>query len=795
VRHLDWRDAVLLAALLPLWLATLALSIREGLDNGHAIFPFSASSAASEAEYPYVLRVWRTPPKGFVLPPLEPGDRILSVDGTDMRGKTAVEGMSEVYGGGLKPVVFGVERGGEIRAVSVVPTPRIVRWWSILPSLLGLPFVATFLLLRAPHWPMRRLFFVGSICWCLFGTWFFMAGGWLAVVNDFLSDVSIAIAVGLTVHCAWTWPEAAPPLRPWQRALPWLLGSAMGGLGAYLSRHPSPPGGVLLDVHNGLLAVIMVGVVGALVWSARYASALERRQGKWILFGFFVAIVPHAAVLLADALGVRVHEVADLMVVTRLLLVAIPLGFLIAITASGFLDIDRLLSASATYTLLAIALVGGLLALMPILSGSLSSATGLSAGPSHAIVAFGLAAVTVPLYRVLHPRIEGVLFAERQALDRGFHALLEELDTLSGLEDLAKRAGETIDELMRPTSIAAYARSGDAFVPIYARGPAVPPAFAADSPLASALARRRAPLAATRWARGAEAATDPFDLAALQTLSVAVVIPVIRADALVAFLCLGAKRSGDVYTNGELALLGGVAEKVADALRRLDDTQLILEAQRLQEGLRQYVPGAVARGLAEGAGPERGEREVSVLFVDVRGYTALAAGKDPDEIFSAINRYTSEVSAIVDQHGGAVVEFHGDGLMAAFGALEAHPAKERAAVEAAREIAAAVPRLTGLGGSLTVGVGVATGSAYVGDIRSADRRIWSVIGNTTNLAARLQALTRDLAVAVAIDPVTRGSAGDVAEDFECHEGIALRGRSERLDVWTLGVGETLGQGG
>jgi adenylate cyclase len=152
-----------------------------------------------------------------------------------------------------------------------------------------------------------------------------------------------------------------------------------------------------------------------------------------------------------------------------------------------------------------------------------------------------------------------------------------------------------------------------------------------------------------------------------------------------------------------------------------------------------------------------------------------------------VSRYTDAVSRLVGERGGAVVEFHGDGLMAVFGAPQPLPAKERAAVDAARAVAGAVPRL-GLeldGAPLSVGVGIATGLAYVGNIHSADRVIWGALGNTTNLAARLQAMSRELAAAIVIDAPTFQRAKQEAGDFVDQGELPIRGRSEAQRVYAL----------
>ena len=86
---------------------------------------------------------------------------------------------------------------------------------------------------------------------------------------------------------------------------------------------------------------------------------------------------------------------------------------------------------------------------------------------------------------------------------------------------------------------------------------------------------------------------------------------------------------------------------------------------------------------------------------------------------------------------------------------------------------------------LAVGVGIATGKAFVGNIQAVDRLIWSAIGNTTNLAARLQALTRELDAAIVIDSATWRDAGEAGSAFAKHPDTAIRGRALTEDVYAL----------
>jgi len=291
-----------------------------------------------------------------------------------------------------------------------------------------------------------------------------------------------------------------------------------------------------------------------------------------------------------------------------------------------------------------------------------------------------------------------------------------------------------------------------------------------------------------RWLRRRAAGLSSSDRAVLDSLGAAVLVPTHRGDLLDAFICLGQKRSGDIYTATDLTHLTAVAERVSGELRRFDDAELARQVRTMSDSLRRYVPEQIAAQVVSGQDLDARESEVSVLFVDLRGYTTYAEDKSAAEVFSTVNRYTETVSRVVRAHGGTVVEFNGDGMMAVFGAPAPLAQKERAAVAASREIVFSVRSLD-LGAHreqpLEVGVGIATGKAFVGNIQSIDRLIWSAIGDTSNLAARLQGLTRELNAAIVIDSATRKKAGTVADDFERHDSMPIRGRRQSEDVYSL----------
>jgi adenylate cyclase len=220
-----------------------------------------------------------------------------------------------------------------------------------------------------------------------------------------------------------------------------------------------------------------------------------------------------------------------------------------------------------------------------------------------------------------------------------------------------------------------------------------------------------------------------------------------------------------------------IALRARDPLRALDE-------------VRRFAPQTLLSHLERGQEIEAGERHVSVLFADLRDYTAFTDSVRSRDVFAMLSRYAEALADVIQECGGEIVEFAGDGVMAVFGAPRELPSKERAAVGAARRICRIVAQLSNsepriVGRSLHPVVGIATGEAFVGGIRAGSRTFWSAVGSITNLAARLQHLTRELDSAIAIDETTWRAAGPVAADLVRRPGVFIRGHGRPEDVFVL----------
>jgi adenylate cyclase len=188
------------------------------------------------------------------------------------------------------------------------------------------------------------------------------------------------------------------------------------------------------------------------------------------------------------------------------------------------------------------------------------------------------------------------------------------------------------------------------------------------------------------------------------------------------------------------------------------------ERERLREAFGTYLDREVADHILSAGFDEGGvETEVTILFCDVRDFTSFAAGAEAREVVARLNDLFEVVVPLIAAEGGHVDKFEGDGLMAVFGAPEEFPDHARRAVRAGLEIVHRVNEV-GEGGPFEVGVGVNSGDVVAGSVGGGGRLNYSVIGDTVNVASRVESATRQLGDAILI---TKATEAELGAGFEC----------------------------
>jgi adenylate cyclase len=257
----------------------------------------------------------------------------------------------------------------------------------------------------------------------------------------------------------------------------------------------------------------------------------------------------------------------------------------------------------------------------------------------------------------------------------------------------------------------------------------------------------------------------------------------------------------DRWHAGAIAAVVGAEEhgepqdRVLARLRRegatSDEVALVVRAaselRRLDALFRPYLPSVVAKRIRrEPTAPVRlggEERDVSVLFADLAGFTTFSETRAPTEVIAMLNEFWAVVVPVIDSAGGVIEHFAGDGVMAIFNAAGDQPDHAPRAARAALAIVeAARPLATQRTGWPMFRVGLNTGRAVVGNVGVAGRHSFAVIGDTTNVAARLMAAGKPGQVVIAA--ATWHALGEDAD------GVALgptvvKGKRLPVEAWIL----------
>ena len=181
------------------------------------------------------------------------------------------------------------------------------------------------------------------------------------------------------------------------------------------------------------------------------------------------------------------------------------------------------------------------------------------------------------------------------------------------------------------------------------------------------------------------------------------------------------------------------------------------------------------------------EKEITILFTDLRGFTGLSENRAPGEVLEFLNEYLTRMTAVIDRHGGVVDKYIGDAIMALFGApleLSDHASRAVAcALEMIEELEHNNAAFKARGWpQLAMGVGVHTGKVVVGNMGSKDRLNYTAIGDGVNLASRLESATKEFGVAIIVSEATMKQAA--AFQYRKLDIIQVKGKQQAVGIYT-----------
>ena len=223
------------------------------------------------------------------------------------------------------------------------------------------------------------------------------------------------------------------------------------------------------------------------------------------------------------------------------------------------------------------------------------------------------------------------------------------------------------------------------------------------------------------------------------------------------------------------------------------------ERERVRDVFARFVPAPVVEDVLKRTDEDLrlgGETVMAtVMFTDLRGFTSVSEALPAAEVIEIVNYYLSEMTDAIHAHGGTLVSYEGDGIMAVFGAPLEQPDHADRAIAASREmLAQRLPtfnewlREREIGDGFLMGIGLNSGDIVSGMVGSKNRLEYTAIGDTTNTASRLQGMTKGTPHSVFISDMTRELLQQPLEDLIFVDEFEVRGRQAKVKLWSLPEG-------
>jgi class 3 adenylate cyclase len=205
------------------------------------------------------------------------------------------------------------------------------------------------------------------------------------------------------------------------------------------------------------------------------------------------------------------------------------------------------------------------------------------------------------------------------------------------------------------------------------------------------------------------------------------------------------------------------------------------ERAALHSAMSAYIdPVVTERVMAEGSSITGEAADVTIMFLDIVGYTAMAEDVQPEEVVSDLNEFFDIVIPVIARHGGHANKLLGDGLMAVFGVPEALSDHADRALAAAREIQTRLNER--YAGTLRAGIGLNSGTVVVGSMGGGQKLDYTIIGDAVNVAARIEAFTRHTGDEILLTEVTKDLL-TFQNGLEPRGTHSLKGRATTVEVW------------
>ena len=732
-------------------------------------------------------------------------DKVLSANGQETPTIKKLEDVlsNTVVG---SSITYEYVRKG-IRSTISVTTMRYT--WSDLLMTFGPPFLAgiAYMLIGLVVFIMKPNI---RVSWAFMAACFFMAL-WSITIFDMQSThfgfvrlyiLASTLVPAAFIHFSLLFPN---PRKIVEKHPKWQMAPYIFALAIIVPLELLYPSGPFQIFYYLSLAYLIVGALSivypVMISYFKPQTVLARQRAKVVLLGaIFAFAIPaplyFSQLLLGSFFGLRIQ--------TNLLTIPIiifPASIAYAIARHNLFDVDVFIKRAVGYVIITAIIIGAYM-LVSIPLNVLAGQYEIAQSRAFPIL-FTLAVIMVfnPLRNRIQAFVDRAFFRKEYDYGSIIDKISGAITSLLDLDQIIKRLTATFsgDMFIDNGAVMLLDPTKTEYRVLLAEGEkkqAIENAvLKRDDPLVKIIENEKREL--TKY----DALEDPKYKSVSQecagnfdTLKATLMVPLVYQDDVIGIFSLGEKKSGKFFNRQDIDLLNTIAKQGAVAIENARMVEEIIEKERVRtkimDSFGKYVTSEVRDQILEGRIPLDGElKDVTVLFADLRGFTTLTESTKPKEVVKIINDYFSEMAEAIGQNNGLVLQFIGDEIEAVFGApspLEDHPTHAvRAAVAMRERLESVNTKLQKKGyAPLRHGIGIHTGNVVAANIGSEDRLSYALVGDTVNVASRIQSLNKEYGTDVLISATTVERLTEYIKG-EKLGATAVKGKKEAVEIFKL----------
>lgn len=538
------RDKLLVVVLMPAWFVCLVLHIELAAGDALRSPAIILGSAASADNYPRVVEVLAGSEEQVGTAGIRPGDQLIAVNGKDLRNYGGLRPGTIAFGalGHDEAVIASFRRGADTFETDYPFNRFPIPWW--WPTLFAISFglIGLVILLSAPQSRTAQAIFPAFVTFAL--TWLIFPGKSeaQAAASSIVYVLSMVFAGPLLLRAILLLPKRTATKKHWVYVAVWGFAlMAVAASSAFMGVPFSAAFGQ--KAHLALIALFDFSVLLILARNYIKADKLGRRQLRWVLLGFYLALVP---ALLVTAIVIALPQQFNLYTLSSVGMPIIPLMFLIAIAKYNLFDIDRMIGGTVSYSILVVLYAVLAESVIEPLVAVTGTRFGFDADSVQVAFVAILAAILIPLQRRWRPFIDRIFFAEGVAAEEAIESLIHDFEIRDDAEptEWISVFARDLANVFNFDGWAAYQPAASGIDRALAESTALPAQL--DGELWRKYERKVRP--------GTELVGDRDNY---------LFVPIRPTGKLDWLLVLGPKRSGDIYTTTENGLIASAAHIIS----------------------------------------------------------------------------------------------------------------------------------------------------------------------------------------------------------------------------------------